>query len=473
MVKVGRTSSFRDAHLAAIVDHSSDAIVSKDLDGNVLSWNAAAERLFGIPASEMIGQSIRRIIPADRQDEEDRILARVRSGELIPKFETLRLRADGTEIPVAITVSPIRDEAGRIIGASKIANDLREQTSLRTELLRSQRQFKALANNIPQLAWMADGDGRVFWYNQRWYEFTGTTAESAQGWGWHDVVHPEHAERVIDSIRDVWSRGEPWEDTYPLRGASGEYHWFLSRAQPVHDEKGDLLFWCGTNTDITEERETNERIRLLMNEVNHRARNILATIQAIVHRTVGSTDQALTEALIRRITALAANQDLLTNSNWSGASIDAICRSQMLHVVDPSDRRVQFDGPEDLVLKPTAAEALGLAIHELATNAMKYGALSSDTGRVSLRWNVAEVGGEPRLEIEWRESGGPPVSRPSQTGFGTVIITRNPEMALRGKVVLDYSPEGVVWSVATTDKVFSDSASDRSRKDAKRAAAAG
>src|SRR5690606_12207587 len=117
----------------------------------------------------------------------------------------------------------------------------------------------------------------------------------------------------------------------------------------------------------------------------------------------------------------------------------------------------------------TAAEALGLAIHELATNAMKYGALSSDTGKVSLRWNVAEVGGERRLENEWRESGGPPVSRPNQTGFGTVIIPRNPEMALRGKVVPDYSPEGVVWSVATTDKVFSDSASDRSRKDAKRA----
>ncbi len=472
-MKVGRTSSFRDAHLAAIVDHSSDAIVSKDLDGNVLSWNAAAERLFGISASEMLGKSIRRIIPADRQDEEDRILARVRSGELVPKFETVRQRVDGTEIPVAITVSPIRDESGRIIGASKIANDLREQTSLRTELLRSQRQLEALANNIPQLAWMADSEGSVFWYNRRWYEFTGTTAQSARGWGWHEVVHPDHAERVIESIRETWARGEPWEDTYPLRGADGTYHWFLSRAQPVRDEKGNLLFWCGTNTDITEERETNERIRLLMNEVNHRARNILATIQAIVHRTVGSADRALTEALVRRITALAANQDLLTKSNWSGVSVDAICKSQMLHVVDPSDGRVQFDGPEDLVLNPTAAEALGLAIHELATNAIKYGALSSDTGKVSLRWSIAEAEGEQRLEIEWRESGGPPVAPPGHKGFGTAIITRNPEMALRGKVTLDYRPEGVVWRVVTTDKVFSDSGSEGLPRDEERAVATG
>ncbi|MGV2496441.1 PAS domain S-box protein [Pelagerythrobacter aerophilus] len=472
-MKVGRTSSFRDAHLAAIVDHSSDAIVSKDLDGNVLSWNVAAERLFGIPASEMIGQSIRRIIPADRQDEEDRILARVRSGELVPKFETMRLRADGAEIPVAITVSPIRDELGHIIGASKIANDLREQASLRTELLRSQRQFKALANNIPQLAWMATSDARVFWYNQRWYDFTGTTPENTQGWGWHEILHPDHAQRVIDSIGDTWSKGEPWEGTYPLRGADGEYRWFLSRAQPVHDEKGDLLFWCGTNTDITEERETNERIRLLMNEVNHRARNILATIQAIVHRTVGEADPALTEALVRRITALAANQDLLTKSNWSGATVDAICRSQMLHVVDPSDGRVEFDGPEGLMLKPTAAEALGLAIHELATNAMKYGALSSETGKVSLRWDIVETEGKQRLDIEWRESGGPPVSRPDHKGFGTAIITRNPEMALRGKVTLDYAPEGVVWRVTTTDKVFSDGASAGSQTEGQRAAATG
>lgn len=472
-MKVGRTSSFRDAHLAAIVDHSSDAIVSKDLDGNVLSWNAAAERLFGIPASEMIGQSIRRIIPADRQDEEDRILARVRNGELVPKFETMRRRADGTEIPVAITVSPIRDELGHIIGASKIANDLREQASLRTELLHSQRQFKAIANNIPQLAWMATNDARVFWYNQRWYDFTGTTEDSTRGWGWHEIVHPDHVERVIESIRDTWSKGEPWEGTYPLRGADGKYRWFLSRAQPVRDESGDLLFWCGTNTDITEERETNERIRLLMNEVNHRARNILATIQAIVHRTVGEADRTLTEALVRRITALAANQDLLTKSNWSGATVDAICRSQMLHVVDPSDGRVEFDGPEGLMLKPSAAEALGLAIHELATNAMKYGALSSETGKVTLRWGLVQDDGKQRLDIEWRESGGPPVSRPSHKGFGTAIITRNPEMALRGEVMLDYAPEGVVWRVSTTDNVFSSEGSVGSQDEGQRAAAAG
>lgn len=455
-MQVGQTNHFRDAHLAAIVEHSSDAIVSKDLDGNVLSWNAAAERLFGIPASDMIGRSIRRIIPADRQAEEDSILARVRKGELVPKFETMRLGSDGVEIPVAITVSPIRDDAGKIVGASKIANDLREQAGLRAELRRSQRRFMALANNIPQLAWMTDPSGWVSWYNQRWYDFTGTILEDMQGWGWRVIVHPDHVERVVASVERSWNAGEPWEEIYPLRGADGEYRWFLSRAQPLRDDDGEILFWCGTNTDITEERKTNERIRLLMNEVNHRARNILATIQAIVHRTVGEADPALTDGLIRRITALAANQDLLTGERWTGAMVDAIIKSQILHVVDASDSRVEFDGPEGLVLIPTAAEALGLAIHELATNAVKYGALSSDTGKVSLRWGVAEADGERRLEIEWRESGGPPVAPPTRTGFGTVIITRNPQMAMHGEVTFDYLPEGVVWRVTAADQVFTD-----------------
>lgn len=455
-MKLGPPDSFSDAHLAAIVNHSSDAIVSKDLDGIVQSWNAAAERLFGIPASEMIGKSIRRIIPADRQDEEDRILARVRSGELVPKFETMRRHADGSEIPVAITVSPIRDASGRIIGASKIANDLREQGSLRAELLQSQQQFKALANNIPQIAWMADREGWVFWYNQRWYDYTGTTLDEVQGWGWRAVPHPDHVERVVAGVKRAWDTGEPWEDTFPLRGKDGQYRWFLTRMQPQRNEAGEVVLWCGTNTDITEEREANERIRLLMNEVNHRARNILATMQAIIHRTIGETDKEATERLLRRITALAANQDLLTGERWTGAAVDAIVKSQVLHVVDASDSRVEFDGPEGLVLIPAAAEALGLAIHELATNAVKYGALSNDAGKVSVRWGVVEMDGECRLEIEWRESGGPPVTPPSRVGFGTVIITRNPEMAMHGKVTLDYRPEGIVWRVSAAEQVFSE-----------------
>jgi two-component sensor histidine kinase len=259
---------------------------------------------------------------------------------------------------------------------------------------------------------------------------------------------------VVERIQHAWDTGEPWEDTFPLRGADGGYRWFLSRAVAMRNGQGEIVLWCGTNTDITEEREKNDRIHLLMNEVNHRARNMLATIQAIINRTVGSGEPELVDALTRRIRALAANQDLLTEQQWAGASVDAVVRSQVTHVLDTADERFTFEGPEDLMLAPTAAEALGLAIHELATNAAKYGALSSDGGTVSVRWAVRGEAGQRRFEIAWRERGGPRVTAPTRTGFGSVLIRRNPEMAMQARVTLDYAPDGIVWQVTAPESVL-------------------
>ncbi|HET9355231.1 MAG TPA: PAS domain S-box protein, partial [Sphingomicrobium sp.] len=253
-----------EAHLAAIVESSSDAIVSKDLDGVVMSWNRAATRMFGWTAEEMVGQSIRRLIPADRQGEEDSILARVRAGELVPKFNTVRTRKDGSTILVAITVSPIRAASGEIIGASKIAHDITEQALVQRDLEDSELRFRALADNIPQLAWMARPDGGIFWYNQRWYDYTGTDFEAMQGWGWEKVHHPDHLGRVSAKWKVELARGVGWEDTFPLKGADGEFRWFLSRAQPIRNAGGEVTMWFGTNTDITQQREHEEQIELLM-----------------------------------------------------------------------------------------------------------------------------------------------------------------------------------------------------------------
>ena len=197
-----------DAHLAAIVESSFDAIISKDLDGIVRTWNPAAERIFGWTAAEMIGRSIRTLIPVDRQLEEDEIIARIRGGEQVPKFETWRLHKLGHLIPLAVTVSPIRARDGRIIGASKIAHDISGQIYGRSQLELSEQRFRALADNIPQLAWMAEGDGSIFWYNQRWYDYTGTDLAAMQGWGWEAVHHPDHLPRVVEGWRRHLDSGE-------------------------------------------------------------------------------------------------------------------------------------------------------------------------------------------------------------------------------------------------------------------------
>jgi PAS domain S-box-containing protein len=124
-----------------------------------------------------------------------------------------------------------------------------------------ERQFRTLANSISQLAWMADGEGYIFWYNDRWYDYTGTTLEEMKGWGWQKVHHPDEVDRVVERIKIAFATGEPWEDTFPLRSKSGEYRWFLSRALPIFDAEGQVARWFGTNTDITEQRELEQALR--------------------------------------------------------------------------------------------------------------------------------------------------------------------------------------------------------------------
>ena len=436
-----------DAHLAAIIDSSSDAIVSKDLDGIVQSWNRAAERMFGWTAEEMIGQSIRRLIPADRQQEEDSILSRVRAGELVPKFNTVRTRKDGTPILVAITVSPIQASDGTIIGASKIAHDITEQTLIQQNLENSELRFRALADNIPQLAWIAMPDGDPFWFNRRWIELTGVDFNGLTREDRAAFQHPEHIDRVRTKWQQEVARGEGWEDTFPLRGKDGNYRWFLSRAEPIRNSSGEVTMWVGTGTDITQQREHEEQVELLMGEVSHRSKNMLAIVQSILHRTAGDVAPEFVAGFEKRIAALAANQDMLIHRGWTGATMGEIVHSQLQPVGELVGNRIELEGPEQIVIRPRAAEALGLAVHELLTNALKYGALSDESGRVRIRWLADGTVQDPTFEVEWRECGGPPVSSPTHAGFGSILIESNVRAALRAEVAIDYVPTGLVWKV--------------------------
>ena len=141
-----------------------------------------------------------------------------------------------------------------------------ERARVVRDLRRSEERFRTLADNISQLAWMADERGWIFWYNKRWFDYTGTTLEEMQGWGWRKVHHPDHVDRVVERVQRAWDSGEPWEDTFPLRRKDGAYRWFLSRARPIRDEVGRIVRWFGTNTDVTEQREAEERYRAVIEQ---------------------------------------------------------------------------------------------------------------------------------------------------------------------------------------------------------------
>lgn len=155
---------------------------------------------------------------------------------------------------------PVRNEAGEIVKWFGTCTDIHDQKMQQLALRKREQDFTTLANAIPQLAWMADETGSLFWYNDRWFRFTGTTHEEMMGWGWQNVQHPDYVDRVTTGWQQALATGEKWEDTFPLRRHDGEYRWFLSRALPVRDDEGRIVRWCGTNTDVTEQKQLQEQL---------------------------------------------------------------------------------------------------------------------------------------------------------------------------------------------------------------------
>ncbi len=439
-VVMGARALLAEAHLSAIIQSSDDAIISKRLDGTVISWNPAATRIFGWSEDEMVGQSIRKLIPADRQAEEDEILARIGRGERVRSFETIRQRKDGSPLYVSLTVSPILDPDGTIIGASKIARDVTERHAVQAARDESELKFRMLADNISQLAWIAAPDGGLIWYNRRWYDFTGTTFDQMKGWGWVTVHHPDHLSRVREHYDTCIATGTEWEDTFPLRGKDGQFRWFLSRSKPIKDAAGHIVNWFGTNTDVTELLEKEEQIRVLLMEVNHRSKNLLSVVQALARRS-GSGDTAFLERFENRLASMSANQDLLVRRGWATIPMRELVEAQLAILGNESRGLAKTCGP-DFDLSPRSAEIIGMALHELATNALKYGALSKTGGEVWLSWETTAA---DRLRIEWRETGGPVVRAPEASGFGTTLIRHIPARSLKADVTLDYAPTGLVW----------------------------
>lgn len=431
-----------EAHLSAIIQSSDDAIISKDLTGTVLSWNPAATRIFGFTEAEMLGQSIRRLIPAERQNEEDEILARIARGDRVKSFDTVRCRKDGSEIAVSLTVSPVYDADGTIVGASKIARDISAREQNQRALRDSETRFRMLADNISQLAWVADASGWIGWYNKRWYDFTGVPEGTTDGWAWDKVHHPDHVDKVREHFAACIASGTEWEDTFPLRRHDGEYRWFLSRAKPIADETGQTVSWFGSNTDVTEMLEKEEQIRVLLMEVNHRSKNLLSVVQALARRS-GGGDAEFLRRFENRLASLSANQDLLVRRGWSTIMMDELADAQLAILGHDSRAQVETRGAATR-LSPRSAEIIGMALHELATNALKYGALSAAGGRVVLSWEETAAG---RFIVDWRESGGPGVSSPERHGFGTTLIRHIPARSLNAEVTLDYAPTGLHWTL--------------------------
>ena len=308
--------------LSVIVESSADAIISKNLNGVILSWNAGAERMLGFTADEAVGKAITILIPPERHDEETEIIERIRHGERIDNYDTVRRRKDGSLIDVSLSISPVRDSRGKVVGAAKIIQD------------------------------------------------------------------------------------------------------------------------------ITERKRRSDQLNMIMREMLHRTNNLLAVIQAMSRQTARhSVDfSEFATRFDARIQGLAHSNDLLVKQDWQGVTINDLVHAHLAPFIEANKTRVDAEGPR-LLLKPEAAQSLGLALHELATNASKYGALSTNEGKITVRWErYTSSDGVECVRLTWREHGGPPVKTTQRKGFGRVVIEQMVARTLDAKVAASFAPEGVGWT---------------------------
>jgi PAS domain S-box-containing protein len=349
--------------------------------------------------------------------------------------------------PIAVAPTGILELDGlseALAKASKLLTERAErQQRAETDLRKSEEHFRLLADSLPQLVWTARPDGRIEYTNARRERYGKGGLNRTD---WESIIHPEDRHATAAAWVHASDTGAPYEMEHRLMAIGKGYTWHLSRATPLLDSQGAIIRWYGATTDIHDQKLREENIRFLMTEINHRSRNLLAVAQAIARRTVttSKTAREFEEKFSERLLGLIANQDLLIDQNWRGVPLEALVAAQAALPAKGYEHRFTSDGPE-ILLSPSSAQTLGLALRELSNNAFKYGALSNDSGAVAVRWGIDDSGAEPMFEMSWREEGGPAVTTEPVRGFGSVLIERMVVDSLNGSAVLTFAAEGVTW----------------------------
>ncbi len=431
------------ARLAAIVEASEDSITSKTLNGIVTSWNEGATRIFGYTADEMIGKPITRIIPKELHAEEADILARIGHGERVARYETARIAKDGRRIDVLVQVSPLRDKGGKIIGASAVARDITERKAANDALRASEARLRDALDASGAGVWSWDGETGIITVDEAYRAMYGFAPDATVDFDlWEARLHPDDREALKQSAEECLRAGSQWREEFRVLHPQLGTRWLAGLGRVFRDAEGRVRGMTGINIDITERKQAEETQRLLIDELNHRVKNTLATVQAMAEQTLlKARDPSHFIGSFRgRLQALARAHNLLTERTWTGVDLEQLIREQLLV---GSSQILSCSGPK-IELNPRAAVHLGLALHELGTNARKYGALKVPEGRLNVTWRMADQSADHELELKWVESGGPAVSPPAVQGFGTLLIERGLKHSLGGEARMIFAPTGVI-----------------------------
>jgi PAS domain S-box-containing protein len=370
-------------------------------------------------------------------------------GAEAPELEVQHRRGDGVLTWIRIMGRAIHDRRGRLVGGVLAFVDIDAERRAQEDALRLADEFKTLADNIPILCWMAGPDGRIYWFNQRWWDYIGASPKIEGRPDAESIHDPEHLPMVRDEWRRARETGTPFECTFPMRGADGEYRPFLTRAAPIHDKDGRIVRWFGVNIEVSEQKRHEQQLQLLINELNHRVKNTLATIQSIAAQTVrnGKEPREIFQAFESRLVSLSDAHNLLTQKSWEGADVAEIVQ-RATRPFEADDRHTIESGGPAVWLRAESALGLAMALHELATNAVKYGALSAEDGTVSVRWSYDPA--TYRFQLDWIEAGGPAVEPPDRRGFGLRLVQRALGGETGAETEVSFRPEGLHCRLTAT-----------------------
>jgi PAS domain S-box-containing protein len=422
-------------------------------------FDAETQRLdYLSPAFEaMWGESRERILsdlarweellhPADRERALKGMPILLKGKSFQQEYRVVR-PSDGATRWILDTGFPIRDDEGRMRRVGGIAQDITARKEAEQELRRSRRRLRELVEGIPQLVWRAVDGGKWTWASPQWTDYTGLGDEASAGWGWLDAVHPDDQDLMVEAWeRATKTRGLDAECRLRHR-ASGSYRWFAFRSRPIDPEVDEEeLEWLGTSTEIHELRQLQEEQKVLVRELQHRTRNLMAIIASIARQT-GARAESLDEflpAFDNRLSALSRVQSLLSQPGDAPIALGELLKLELDALgAAVGSNRIQLQGP-DAALPHGSVQTLALALHELATNARKYGALAAEDGTLSVHWTIGQAAGETRLTLEWVEDRGsfqPPAT--TSGGYGRQLIEKALPRVLGAETRYEIGERGV------------------------------
>jgi PAS domain S-box-containing protein len=442
--------------LRDVLDNLSAFVAVLDLEGRMLEANRAPLEAAGLQRSDVIGQLLWNCPwwgwSTEAQDQLRHAIARAAAGETIRYDATMALLPEGARMTLDFQIAPLRDNDGRMMHLVASGTDMtwrkNAERALQTALVRTELALEAGQTGVWEVDFLT---GEMIW-DIRMRNLFGIAQHLPVTQDMlNSAIHPEDLLRTNDAAKaatDPSGNGE-YAIEFRLRGAEHATHerWIAARGRCLFEHDTPIRM-VGIARDITERKQRETHVHMLMREVQHRSKNLLAVIQAMARQSAsaGGTAKDFERRFTARLEALAGSQDLLVVQDWHGASMHDLVVSQLVHYQDLIGKRILIEGP-NVMLKPEAAQNIGLALHELSTNAAKYGALSNDRGRIDLNWSIQRAEEGPFLCLSWRESGGPKVSPPKHEGFGHKVLKRIVANALEGKVTFDFAPGGMMWQL--------------------------